>query len=92
MKSFYGATREASYDALRYYCQAIEIVPDFIDAYSWSAIAYTKRRQSNWMVDIGQESREALRLGRRAIELGKNDALALCTGGSPSHTSVASWI
>jgi adenylate cyclase len=81
MASFYRMTREDSDDSLKFYYRALELDPDFIAALSWASIAYTKRTQSNWMVDDKREIAEALRLARRAAELGQHHALALSTGG-----------
>src|SRR5262249_24970006 len=36
---------------------------------------------NNWMIDPSQEIVEAVRLARQAVELGRDDAMALCTGG-----------
>ena len=42
---------------------------------------YVNRKDNNWMVDRAREFEEGLRLARRAVELGKEDAHALCYGG-----------
>jgi tetratricopeptide (TPR) repeat protein len=81
MKDFYGFARQDSDHALAEYYKAIELDPDFCAAHAWAAIAYTKRRQSNWMIDSEREVQEAVRLARKALELGRDDALALCVCG-----------
>jgi TolB-like protein len=67
--------------ALAYFLKAIELEENFALAYAWAGQMYVLRKQSRWMVDVAQESAEAIRLARRAIELGQMDDLALCMGG-----------
>ncbi len=74
-------TRESNQDALAYFLKAIELDENFALAYAWAGRMYVLRKQSRWMVDVEQESAEAIRLARRAIELGQMDDLALCIGG-----------
>src|SRR6266536_2024851 len=76
-----GVTKEANSDALRLFYKAIELDPDFALAYARAAHCYTIRKVSGWMADRDQEVAEVRRLGRRATELGKDDALALCFAG-----------
>jgi len=73
--------REANNEALRMFYRAIELDPDFASAYGMAARCYSQRKASAWMVDRPQEIAEAARLARRAAELGKDDAVALCTAG-----------
>jgi tetratricopeptide (TPR) repeat protein len=51
-------------------------------AYAWAGLTYALRAQNRWMVDVVQESADAIRLARRAIELGQLNDLVLCVGGS----------
>ena len=44
-------------------------------------ICYSRRRTRGWATDRAQEIAEAERLARRAVELGRDDAVALYTGG-----------
>jgi len=76
-----GVTKEANSDALRLFYKAIELDPDFALAYARAAHCYTIRKVNGWMADRDQEVAEVRRLGRRATELGKDDALALCFAG-----------
>src|SRR5262249_2810811 len=57
----------------------IELDPEFATAYGAAARCYCQRKGSGW--DPVHEVAEAGRLARCAAELGKNDALALCTAG-----------
>ena len=61
--------------------RAIELDPNFASAYGMAARCYAQRKASGWMTDPQQEVTEAARLARRAAELGKDDAVALCTAG-----------
>jgi TolB-like protein/class 3 adenylate cyclase/Tfp pilus assembly protein PilF len=65
-------------EALSYFNKAIKLDPDFASAWAFAAACYHQRRVQGWMADVPQEIAEATRLARRAAELGKNDATALC--------------
>ena len=79
--SLHQGTREATSEALRLFYRAIELDPDFASAYGMAAWCYDLRKWNGWMVDRTQEGLETGRLARRAAELGRDDAVALCTGG-----------
>src|SRR5262249_58381870 len=68
-------------EALRLFYKAIEIDPDFASAYGMAAWCYDVRKAYRWMVDRAEEVAEALRLARKAVSLGKDDAMALSRGG-----------
>src|SRR5262249_13432342 len=74
-------TRAATDEALRLFYKAIEIDPGFASAYGMAAWCYIWRTLNGWIVDSPQETSEGARLARRALELGKDDALALSRGG-----------
>jgi TolB-like protein/class 3 adenylate cyclase/tetratricopeptide (TPR) repeat protein len=74
-------TREKNDEALSMLYRAIELDPDFALAYGLASRCFSMRRASGWMVDSEAETAEAIRLARRAAELGKDDALALSTAG-----------
>jgi TolB-like protein/Tfp pilus assembly protein PilF len=74
-------TREANNAALQLFNNAIEFDPDFSSAYGMAAWCYVQRKVSRWMTDRVRETSEAARLARRAVALGKEDAVALSTGG-----------
>jgi TolB-like protein len=79
--SFHQMTKEGTTEALRQFCRAIELDPGFAAAHGLAAWCYLRRKNSGWMTDSLQEMAEAERLAQRAIELGKDDAVALCSGG-----------
>jgi TolB-like protein len=81
MASVYQWTREADDEALRFFYRAIDLDPGFASAYGMAAWCYTQRKQRGWMDNYGQGVAEASRLSRCAVELGKDDAVALGRGG-----------
>lgn len=81
MASVHQGTREANVKALRQFNKAIEIDADFASAYGMAAWCYAWRKWDGFMADRLQETAEAERLARRAAELGRDDAIALCAGG-----------
>jgi TolB-like protein len=74
-------TRSATDEALRLFYKAIEADPDFASAYGMAAWCYIWRRLNGWVIDREQEAAEGARLATRAVELGKDDAVALARGG-----------
>jgi adenylate cyclase len=74
-------TNEAISEALQLFTSAIEQDPDFALAYARAAHCYVHRRTNGWMLDRARETAEAARLARRAVYLGRDDAVALCYGG-----------
>jgi TolB-like protein/class 3 adenylate cyclase len=85
-------TKASSEEAQAYFSRAIELDEGFAIAHAFAGQMFTLRKQSRWMGDVEKESTEAVRLARRAIELGAMDDLALCMGGSFLLTSAANWI
>jgi adenylate cyclase len=81
MASFYQASKEGLSEALRLYQKAIEIDPHFASAHGMAAWCNAQRKANGWMADEQRELAEAERLARRAVELGKDDAVALSGGG-----------
>jgi len=81
MASFYRHTRASHDEALRLFYRAIELDPDFAAAFGMAARCHVWRKINGWMADRPKEVAEGIRLARRAIELGKDDAIALARGG-----------
>jgi TolB-like protein len=73
--------RKANSDALRLFLKAIELDPDFAAAYGMAAWCCVWRKANGWVTDRVKEFGEAERLARRAVALGKDDAVALARGG-----------
>jgi TolB-like protein/tetratricopeptide (TPR) repeat protein len=81
MASFHQFSRDANAEALRLFYQAVNLDHDFASAYGMAAWCYVQRRDAGWVTNRRQEIAETARLARRAAELGRNDAVALGTGG-----------
>jgi TolB-like protein/class 3 adenylate cyclase len=74
-------TPEANTEALANFHQAIELDPSFASAYALAARCYAQRKTSGWVTDRAHDIAEARRLARRATELDRDDAEALCAAG-----------
>ncbi|MBN9563453.1 MAG: winged helix-turn-helix domain-containing protein [Alphaproteobacteria bacterium] len=74
-------TREAISEGLPLFHMAIELDPDFASAYAMAAWCHLWRKVNGWMTDRPRETTEGIRLARRAVELGKHDAVALTRAG-----------
>jgi TolB-like protein len=81
MASLYRFSRETNAEALRFFYRAIELDPDFAYAYAMAMSCYLQRKEWGWVANRTQEIAETARLARRVAELGRNDAVALGTGG-----------
>jgi TolB-like protein len=75
------ASRQANGEALRLFNSAIELDPDFASAYGRAASCYVFAKSEGWISVTAKEIAEVTRLAQRAVELGKDDATALATGG-----------
>jgi TolB-like protein len=81
MSRFHQRSRQATGDALQLFYRATELDGEFAAAYGMAAWCYVWRAYNGWMEDRVKERFEGARLARRAIELGKDDAIALSRGG-----------
>jgi adenylate cyclase len=75
------ANQQANGEALRLFNSAIELDPDFASAYGRAAACYINAKGEGWVSVTANEIAEATRLARRAVELGKDDAIALAASG-----------
>jgi TolB-like protein len=75
------ASRPAIDEALRLFNSAIELDPDFASAYGRAAHCYAYARANGWISITANEIAEVTRLAQRAVELGKDDAIALAAAG-----------
>jgi adenylate cyclase len=73
--------REANEESLQLFKKAIERDPDFALAYARGAYCYCYRKANNWIVNREKEVTDVVWLARRAVELGRDDAVALSFGG-----------
>jgi TolB-like protein len=77
----YQFSKQANHEAIRLFNGAIELDPDFASAYGRAAICYTIAKANSYFSITPNEIAEVTRLAQRAVELGKDDAIALATGG-----------
>jgi TolB-like protein len=84
--NLHQGTREAINEALPLFHKAIQFDPDFASAYAMAAWCHVWRKINGWMTDRSQEVAEGARLARRAVDLGRDDAVALArSGGALCH-------
>ena len=81
MAKLHSGTREAIEAALPLFYKATELDPEFASAYGMAAWCHFWRKVNGWMTDRPREIAEGTRLARRAVELGRDDAVALTRGG-----------
>jgi TolB-like protein/class 3 adenylate cyclase len=75
------ASRQTNDEALRLFNSAIELDPDFASAYGRAAVCYVHAKINGWISGTANEIAEVARLAQRAVELGKDDAIALAASG-----------
>jgi adenylate cyclase len=80
-RHYQGASRQANDEALRLFNSAIELDPDFASAYGRAAFCWAFAKASGWISDTANEIAEVTRLAQRAVESGKDDAIALADSG-----------
>ncbi len=73
--------REAVEQALPLFHKAMQIDPDFAAAHAMAAWCIFWRKVNGWTDGRPQELAEGARLAQRAVELGRDDAVALTRGG-----------
>jgi TolB-like protein/Tfp pilus assembly protein PilF len=81
MPHLHRGTREAIDEALPLFYKAIELDPEYASAHAMAAWCHFWRKVNGWMTDREQDTAEGVRLARLAVELGKDDAVALTRGG-----------
>jgi TolB-like protein/Tfp pilus assembly protein PilF len=79
--NLHSQTRESTGEALRLFHKAIELDPEFASAYAMAAFCYSQRKAFGWVTDRSHDIAEATPLARRAMELTRDDALALSRAG-----------
>jgi len=72
-------SKDDNADALTYFYAAIDKDPEFATPYGLAASCYQFAKANGWQLDFDRE--EISRLTERAVELGNDDAVALCWGG-----------
>src|SRR5919109_2414233 len=82
MAHLHRGTRDSTDEALAQFYHALQLDPDFASACAMAAWCHLWRKANGWMIDRPQEIAEGARLARRAVELGRDDAVALTRSGS----------
>ena len=80
-KLYQVASRQANEEALRLFNSAIELDPDFASAYALAALCCVWAKINGWFSNSANDIAEVTRLAQRAVELGKDDAIALAASG-----------
>jgi TolB-like protein len=81
MAHLHLGSRESIDAALGQFNHALMRDPNFASAYAMAAWCYFWRKVNGWMTDRPGEIAEGARLARRAVDLGRDDAVALTRGG-----------
>lgn len=81
MAKLHNGTREAIKAALPLFHRAIDLDPEFASAYGGAAWCHFWRKLNGWMDNAPEETAEGVRLARLAVELGRDDAVALTRAG-----------
>ena len=81
IESLQPQTQESVDEALRFFSRSIDLDSNFAAAYAMAAFCYTQRKTGGWSTNSAEEIAETARLARRAVELGKDDAVALSRAG-----------
>lgn len=81
MAKLHQGTRQTIDEALQHFHQAIHVDPEYASAYAMAAWCHCWRKVNGWMADRESEMAEGTRLARRAVELGRSDAVALTRSG-----------
>ena len=81
LSHMHRGTRESVQEALPLFHRSLELDPEFAAAHAMTAWCYFWRNVNGWSTDRPNEIAEGSRLARRAVELGRDDAVALTRGG-----------
>jgi TolB-like protein len=81
MAKLHAGSRRDMDEALPLFHRAIELDPEFASAHAGAAWCIFWRKVNGWMSDRATEIAEGERLARRAVVLGRDDAVALTRAG-----------
>jgi len=81
MWKFRQVSRHATDEALPLFYAAIQLGPDFAAAYAMAAWCHSWRKLSRRASNLERDILEGTRLARHAVELGREDAVALAASG-----------
>jgi TolB-like protein/Flp pilus assembly protein TadD len=74
-------TRDGNREALKHFYRAIELDRRFAAAYGMAARCFSQRKTSDWVEDDARDWAEAEGLASLAVELGRDDPVALSNAG-----------
>jgi TolB-like protein len=77
MANLHRGTKESVAEAIDQFYRALELDPKFASAHAMAGWCHLWRKVNGWMTDRDKEIAEGVRLARRAVELGMDDAVAL---------------
>ncbi|UWU75489.1 adenylate/guanylate cyclase domain-containing protein [Bradyrhizobium huanghuaihaiense] len=80
-KSYQDASQQACNEALQLFNSAIKLDPDFATAYARAAFCYANAKAFGWISLTPAKVAEVSRLAQRAVELGRDDSIALADSG-----------
>jgi adenylate cyclase len=80
VENVHQRTQPTNEEALRLLYRAVELDPSFASAYGMAAWCYVIRQAQGWVTDRARNVAETARLAQKAVELGKDDAVALAAG------------
>jgi TolB-like protein len=81
MASFYQWTREGTEQAMQSWHLATELDPNLGLAYAMAAMGHFRRKSFGWYTDMEEEKAETVRLARRAVKSGNDDAVTFGFAG-----------
>jgi TolB-like protein/tetratricopeptide (TPR) repeat protein len=81
LASFHQSTKSSILDALGLFRRASERDPDFAAAFGMAAWCHVRRKGSRWVTDPDLEIPETRGLVWKALELARDDAVALSSAG-----------
>jgi TolB-like protein/class 3 adenylate cyclase/tetratricopeptide (TPR) repeat protein len=76
---WYRWTRAGNEEALQMFSRALELDPNYVAAIAAASTCYGQRVMQQWVVDPEKETADALRLAKRGLEVGRDDAWVLST-------------
>jgi adenylate cyclase len=81
MAHYHLFTRDSMLEARRLFRRATELDPNYAAAYGFGAWCVAVCQTNGWTADPEREIPEGVRLARRAVAVGMNDAVALVSSG-----------
>ena len=80
-RSYRKTNRQANEEALRFFNKVIKLDPGFASAYGRAALCYAWAKTNGWISFTPTEIAKVKKLAQRAVELGKDDVIALAASG-----------